>query len=72
MKTAGMKLLAFTKRPGDVCYRYRVGAFAQALASADWTLEAVPLAEDTLARTRQLHAARDADVVLLQRRLLPL
>lgn len=67
-----MKLLAFTKRPGDVCYRYRVGAFAQALAAAGWTIEAVPLAENTLERTRQLRAAREADVVLLQRRLLPL
>jgi glycosyltransferase involved in cell wall biosynthesis len=67
-----MKVLALTEGPNHVCYRYRIEAFAMALAQRGWTLESLPLAMQTFQRSSQLRAAADADVVILQRRLLPL
>jgi len=67
-----MKLLALIEGHGHVCYRYRLEAFAGALAEAGWSIEAAPLARGTLRRGRQLRAAAEADVVVLQRKLLPL
>lgn len=67
-----MKLLAFSEGVDHVCYRYRVAPFAVALADAGWQLLCEPLAKASLARWRQLRRARRADVVLLQRKLLPL
>lgn len=66
-----MKLLALTEGTDHVCHRYRVAAFAPALSEHGWTVEAWPLSRHTLARTWQLHRVAAADVVLLQRRLLP-
>ena len=66
-----MKLLAFSEGDDHVCYRYRVAPFAQALAAAGWQLACEPLAKGNLARWRQLRQAAHADVVLLQRKLLP-
>lgn len=66
-----MKLLALTAGADHVCYRYRVGAFAPALAAAGWSIEAMPLAHGIVQRVRQLRSCQDADVVLLQRKLLP-
>lgn len=67
-----MKVLAFTEGPNHVCFRYRLEAFAGALADRGWTLESQPLAPNTFERSPQLREARDADVVILQRKLLPL
>jgi hypothetical protein len=67
-----MKALALTEGPNHVCYRYRIEAFASALAERGWTLESLPLAPQTFQRSSQLRAAADADVVILQRRMLPL
>jgi glycosyltransferase involved in cell wall biosynthesis len=67
-----LKLLAFSEGVDHVCYRYRVAPFAAALAEAGWQLACEPLAKGLLARLRQLQDARQADVVLLQRKLLPL
>lgn len=67
-----MKLLALVEGNDHVCYRYRVAAFADALAERGAMLEAVPLARGTLRRLKQLRRASAADVVLLQRKLLPL
>lgn len=67
-----MKLLALAERPNHVCYRYRVEAFAPALAERGWTLESLALSPRTLGRRKQLLHARDADVVLLERKLLPI
>ncbi len=39
-----MKVLALTEGPNHVCYRYRIEAFAMALAQRGWTLESLPLA----------------------------
>lgn len=66
-----MKLLALTEGADHVCFRYRVAAFAPELARRGWTVEAVPLSKRTGPRSWQLHRVADADVVLLQRRLLP-
>jgi len=66
-----MKVLALIEAPDHVCYRYRLAAFASEFESRGWTLEPLPLAPRTLARTSQLRAAADADVVILQRKLLP-
>src|SRR5687768_14459919 len=67
-----MKVLALTEGPNHVCYRYRIEAFALALAERGWTLESLPLEPNTFQRSAQLRAAAAADVVVLQRKLLPL
>jgi hypothetical protein len=67
-----MKVLALTEAPNHVCYRYRIEAFAGALNERGWTLESLPLEPKTFARSGQLRAASGADVVILQRKLLPL
>src|SRR5262249_52698434 len=67
-----MKVLALTEAPNHVCYRYRVEAFAGALNRLGWTLESLPLEPNTFQRSPQLRAAAGADVVILQRRMLPL
>ncbi len=67
-----MKVLALTEGPNHVCYRYRIEQFAQALATRGWTLESLPLEPNTFQRSPQLRAAADADVTILQRKLLPL
>lgn len=66
-----MKLLALTEGSDHVCHRYRVAAFAPALAARGWSVEAWPLSRNSLARAWQLQRVAAADVVLLQRRLLP-
>lgn len=66
-----MKLLALAEGADHVCYRYRLAAFEPALARAGWQLECMPLAKNSLARVRQLCHARQADAVVLQRKLLP-
>jgi glycosyltransferase involved in cell wall biosynthesis len=67
-----MKVLALTEAPNHVCYRYRIEAFALALAERGWTLESLPLMPHTFQRSAQLRSAAAADVVILQRKLLPL
>ncbi|MEK6234948.1 MAG: glycosyltransferase family 4 protein [Planctomycetales bacterium] len=66
-----MNLLALIEAPNHVCYRYRLAAFADALAGRGWTLQALPLLTGQLQRAKHLRQAADADVVVLQRRLLP-
>jgi len=66
-----MKVLVLTEAPDHPCYRYRIEAFAWALAERGLYLEAVPLGRG-LGRLRTLWDARRADVVILQRKLLPL
>ena len=66
-----MEVLALIESPNHVCYRYRIEAFAAALARRDFVLRPVALRPRTLFRTRQLLDARRSDTVILQRRLLP-
>jgi hypothetical protein len=65
-----MKALALVEAPDHVCCRYRVRAFAEALAAAGWSLTIEGLARGALARPRQLRKARQFDAVILQRKLL--
>lgn len=67
-----MKVLALTEAPNHVCYRYRIEAFASALSARGWTLESLPLLPGIFQRHGQFRLASDADVVVLQRKLLPL
>ena len=66
-----MRVLALAESPSHVCYRYRVTAYADALAKRDFTLETMALDRPWFARLAMLRKARAADVVLLQRKLLP-
>ncbi len=66
-----MRLVALIEEENHVCYRYRLEAFSPFLAERGATLEAVSLAGGTLRRTPRLLGARSADVVILQRKLLP-
>lgn len=65
-----MKVLALIEGPNYVCCRYRIEAFAWALAAQGHLLEVSPLDRNTLGRVGQLRAASRADVVILQRKLL--
>ena len=67
-----MKALALVGGPDHVCYRYRIEAFAWALAEQGLMLEAATLEQNIWRRYWQLRSARGFDVVLLQRKLLPL
>ena len=67
-----MKVMALTEGPNHVCCRYRIEAFAWALAERGLSLQAVPLRKGTWRRIGQLRAAGAADVVILQRKLLPI
>lgn len=67
-----MQMLALIQAADHVCYRYRIKAFERALAQRGLTLRADPIERGTLRRIRQLRAAGQVDVVILQRKLLPL
>ncbi|GAG45316.1 unnamed protein product, partial [marine sediment metagenome] len=67
-----MKVLALVQSPDHVCCRYRIAPFGWALAERGLHLEVAPLEKGTLRRVGQLRAARRADVIILQRKLLPL
>ncbi len=66
-----MKVLALIERPQHVCYRYRIEAYASALFERGLQLEAIPLRQGGAPRLFRLPAAASADVVILQRKLLP-
>lgn len=66
-----MKVLALIESSNHVCYRYRIEAFAWALAERGLLLESVPLNRGTLDRLRRFREADRAGVVILQRKLLP-
>ena len=67
-----MKALALIESPNHVCYRYRIEAFAWELARRDIMLEVAPMDHGLVPRIQRLLAVRHADVVILQRKLLPL
>ncbi len=66
-----MRALALIEATDHVCGRYRLLAFATALAEAGWSLTVEGLEQGAIGRLRQLHRARDYDTVVLQRKLLP-
>jgi len=65
-----MRVLALIESAGHVCYRYRLNALAWDLAQEGLFLEARPFGKG-LARIADLLAARRAEIVILQRKLLP-
>lgn len=67
-----MKALILTEHLDDPCYRYRIEAFLPALAQEGFEVETVRLDRSVTTRTRQLLGAGRADVVILQRKLMPM
>ena len=67
-----MKAVALIEGADHVCYRYRIEAFAWVMAERGVFLEAETLAKGCLQRIGQFRAAGRADIVILQRKLLPL
>ena len=65
-----MKILALIESTDHVCYRYRFNALAWALAQEGLLLEAVPI-QKGLRRISTLLAGSRAEIVILQRKLLP-
>jgi hypothetical protein len=66
-----MKVLALVESADHVCFRYRLNALAWAMAERGLCMEGVPLAKRLFPRLGQFAAAARADLVILQRRLLP-
>jgi glycosyltransferase involved in cell wall biosynthesis len=67
-----MKVLALIDDANAVCCRYRIEAFAHAMDREDMSLVIVRFEKGILRRIGNLHKAKQADVVILQRKLLPL
>ena len=67
-----MQVLALIESVDQPCYRYRLEAFAWSMAQQGLYLQASPLRKALVPRMAQLWAARRAEVVILQRKLLPL
>jgi glycosyltransferase involved in cell wall biosynthesis len=66
-----VRLVALVESADHVCCRYRVAPFRPAFARAGYTLDIAPLPRTTVGCLRLFRTLRSADVVLLQRRLLP-
>jgi hypothetical protein len=67
-----MKVLALIDDANAVCCRYRIEAFDEAMAERDMSLEVVRFNKGILGRISDLYKVKHADVVILQRKLLPL
>ena len=65
-------VLALVESAAHVCCRYRVAAFAPALAAAGFPVTVAPLPRSLLARLKLLASAGRFDAVILQRKLLSL
>lgn len=65
-----MTLLELVGRLEHVCYRYRARAFLPFLEARGWQVEAQAIPRGWLSRRQIWRAARSADGVLLQRKLL--
>jgi glycosyltransferase involved in cell wall biosynthesis len=63
--------VALVESPDHVCCRYRIAAYRPSLESAGHTLDLRPWPRRWWSRLRLGRALRGADVVILQRRLLP-
>ncbi len=66
-----MRLVALVDSVEHVCSRYRLAAFAPALAAAGHALDLRPLPGNPFARAILFRDLRTADAVILQRKLLP-
>ena len=65
-----MRLLTLVESEDHVCFRYRWGAMRKYFMASGCDLEALVLARGFLPFSRQLATIAQADVVVLQRRLL--
>jgi glycosyltransferase involved in cell wall biosynthesis len=66
-----MRVLALVEQADHVCYRYRIQAYVPWWQERGWYVEAEPAARGTTPFFRQLAHAAQADITVLQRRLLP-
>lgn len=66
-----MRILALVRDRDHVCCRYRLRAFEPALTAAGHTIEYYPFDSSWLVRTSAWRALAQADLVILQRKLLP-
>jgi glycosyltransferase involved in cell wall biosynthesis len=66
-----VRLVALVQSPDHVCCRYRIAAYRPHLEAAGHTLELRQWPRRWWSRLRLGRALRDADVVILQRKLLP-
>jgi glycosyltransferase involved in cell wall biosynthesis len=67
-----MKVLVLTASLDDACYRYRIKAFLPAMARQGFETESLTLRRGYFGRAAQLLTMRRPDVVILQRKLMPL
>jgi glycosyltransferase involved in cell wall biosynthesis len=68
---SAVRLVALVESPDHVCCRYRLAAFRSHLEAAGYTLDLRPWPRRWWSRLRLGRTLGDADVVILQRRLLP-
>jgi glycosyltransferase involved in cell wall biosynthesis len=66
-----MKVLGLIQAENEVCSRYRIEAFRPFLADLNIDLEIIGLRRGILSRLGDLRKAKNADLVILQRKLLP-
>jgi glycosyltransferase involved in cell wall biosynthesis len=66
-----LSVVALVESEGHVCCRYRAAAFRPALEASGYSLTLRPLPRSLWGRVRLYRSLRSADVVVLQRRLLP-
>jgi glycosyltransferase involved in cell wall biosynthesis len=67
-----MKVLALIEGANEVCSRYRIAAFQEALADRGSSLEIDCFQKGLLGRIGNLLKTKSADAVIIQRKLLPL
>ncbi len=72
LSSSPMKVLALIEDANAVCCRYRIEGFAEVMADLGVGLEVVRFQKGLLNRIGNLRKAKSADVVVLQRKLLPL
>lgn len=68
---SSLRVVALVESESHVCCRYRVAAFRPALAEAGYSLTLRSLPRSFWGRVQLYRSLRSADVVVLQRRLLP-
>ena len=67
-----MRLVTLVNSLDNVSYRYRLLPFESRLRERGWEISVISISNNWMRRLPPLRTMRDADVVLLQRRLLPL
>jgi glycosyltransferase involved in cell wall biosynthesis len=68
---SSFRVVALVESESHVCCRYRLAAFRPALAAVGYSLTLRPLPRSLWGRVQLFRSLRSADVVVIQRRLLP-